>query len=59
MSVTLFNTPDSGCCAFLVAGRPKGAARLVRPEITVIICPKYKHFVLYSNNYLGVLNNYK
>ena len=37
----------------------RGAARLVRPKITVIIRPKCKHFVLYSNSYLGVLNNYQ
>ena len=40
-------------------GATRGAARLVRPKITVIIRPKRKHFVLYSNSYLGVLNNYK
>ena len=40
-------------------GAARGAARLVRPKITVIIRPKCKHFVLYSNSYLGVLNNYK
>ena len=40
-------------------GAARGAARLVRPKITVIIRPKCKHFVLYFNSYLGVLNNYK
>ena len=40
------------------SGAARGAARLVRPKITVIIRPKCKHFVLYSNSYLGVLNNY-
>jgi hypothetical protein len=40
-------------------GAVRGAARLVRPKITVIIRPKCKHFVLYSNSYLVVLNNYK
>jgi hypothetical protein len=39
-------------------GAVRGAARLVRPKITVIIRPKCKHFVLYSNSYLVVLNNY-
>ena len=39
-------------------GAVRGAARLVRPKITVIIRPKYKHFVLYSDSYLRVLNNY-
>ena len=40
-------------------GATRGAARLVRSKITVIIRPKCKHFVLYSNSYPGVLNNYK
>ena len=40
-------------------GATRGAARLVRSKITAIIRPKCKHFVLYSNSYLGVLNNYK
>ena len=40
-------------------GATRGAAHLVRSKITVIIRPKCKHFVLYSNSYLGVLNNYK
>ena len=40
-------------------GAARCAARLIRPRITVIIRPKRKHFVLYSNSYLGVLNNYK
>ena len=39
-------------------GAARGAARLVRPKITVRIRPKRKHFVLYFNSYLGVLNNY-
>ena len=39
-------------------GAARGAARLIRPRITVIIRPKRKHFVLYSNSYLGVLHNY-
>ena len=39
-------------------GAVRGAARLVRPKITVIIRPKYNHFVLYSDSYLRVLNNY-
>ena len=40
-------------------GAIRGAALLVRSKITVIIRPKCKHFVLYSNSYPGVLNNYK
>ncbi len=39
-------------------GAARGAAFLVRPRITVIIRPKCWHFVLYSNSYLVVLNNY-
>ena len=40
-------------------GAVRGAVRLVRPKITVIIPPKRKHFVLYANSYLEALNNYK
>ena len=48
---------ESGALVYQ-SGAARGAARLVRPKITVIIRPKCKHFVLYSNSYLGVLNNY-
>ena len=40
-------------------GAVRVAVRLVRPKITVMIRPKFEHFILYSNSYLGVLNNYK
>ena len=51
--------PRLGMLRIPRCGAARGAARLVRPKITVIIRPKCKHFVLYSNSYLGVLNNYK
>ena len=34
------------------------AARLIHPKIIVIVRPNRKHFVLYSNSYLGMLNKY-
>ena len=40
-------------------GAARGAVRLVRPKLTDIICPKCKHFVLYSNSYLSDLNDYR
>ena len=58
MDVTIQN-PRLGMLRIPRCGAARGAARLVRPKITVIIRTKFKHFVLYSNSYLGVLNNYK
>ena len=39
-------------------GAAREDVRLVRPRKTVIIRLKRKRFVLYSNSYFGVLNNY-
>ena len=50
--------PRLGMLRISRCGAASGAARLVRHKITVIIRPKRKHFVLYSNSYLEVLNNY-
>ena len=58
MDVTI-QQPRLGMLRIPRCGAARGAVRLVRPKITVIIRTKCKHFVLYSNSYLGVLNNYK
>lgn len=55
----LFSTPRLGMLRIPRCGAVRVAVRLVRPKIAVIISPKFERFILYSNSYLGVLNNYK
>ena len=55
----MLRTSDSGMLRTLRCGAVRGVVRLDRPKITDIICPKCKHFVLYSNSYLRDLNDYR